>query len=120
MPIMAWQGWISLRRAPRQVSLAMNTSLSLYAVPDLLSRYTFAWMVSLKENSTLATQVINKAYARYQIEPEKLTFHQIYVSPVVTADHESATTIQLLSAFKTMKYQPDYPGKFTSANHARQ
>ena len=37
--------------------------LSLYAVTDLFSRYTVAWMVSLKENSALAMQLMEEASA---------------------------------------------------------
>lgn len=35
--------------------------LSLYAVTDLFSRYTVAWMISLKENSALAMQLMEEA-----------------------------------------------------------
>ncbi|MFK7958286.1 MAG: hypothetical protein AB8B96_19490, partial [Lysobacterales bacterium] len=47
--------------------------LSLYALTDLFSRYTVAWMVSLKENSALAQQLMNEAGVRYRIKPGQLT-----------------------------------------------
>ena len=56
--------------------------LSLYAVTDLFSRFIVAWMVSLKENSTLATQLMNEAVCRYAIEPAQLTLHQDRGSPM--------------------------------------
>tara|TARA_B110000285_G_scaffold6729_1_gene6925 strand:+ start:831 stop:1004 length:174 start_codon:yes stop_codon:yes gene_type:complete len=40
--------------------------LSLYVVLDLFSRFAVAWMVSCKENSALATQLMAEASARYQ------------------------------------------------------
>ena len=40
--------------------------LSLYVVLDLFSRFAVAWMVSRKENSALATQLMAEASARYQ------------------------------------------------------
>ncbi|MFK7958372.1 MAG: DDE-type integrase/transposase/recombinase, partial [Lysobacterales bacterium] len=68
--------------APNQVwtwdisKLALVTRgvyLSLYALTDLFSRYTVAWMVSLKENSALAQQLMNEAGVRYRIKPGQLT-----------------------------------------------
>jgi len=111
--------------------------LSLYALTDLYSRYTVAWMVSLKENSALAQQLMNEACARYRIEPGQLTLHQDRGSPMtangflgamraldVTCSHSRPRVSNdnpfSESAFKTLKYQPDYPGKFTNPTHARQ
>lgn len=111
--------------------------LSLYAITDLFSRYTVAWMISLKENSALALQLMDEASARYRIVPGQLTLHQDRGSPMTANGFLGA--MQALdincshsrprvsndnpfseSGFKTLKYQPDYPGKFTSTEHARQ
>jgi putative transposase len=40
--------------------------LSLYVVLDLYSRFVVAWMVSRKENSALASQLMAEATARYR------------------------------------------------------
>ena len=81
--------------APNQVwtwdisKLSLTTRgvyLSLYAVTDLFSRYTVAWMVSLKENSALAMQLMEEASARYRIAPEQLTLHQDRGSPMTAND----------------------------------
>jgi putative transposase len=110
--------------------------LSLYAVTDLFSRFTVAWMVSLKENSALAMQLMNAAVARYSIEPGQLTLHQDRGSPMtangylgdmkqldITCSHSRPRVSNdnpfSESGFRTLKYQPDYPGKFNSASHAR-
>jgi len=131
--------------APHQVwtwdisKLALTTVgcyLSLYALTDLFSRYTVAWMISLKENSALAQQLMNEASARYGIEPGQLTLHQDRGSPMtangflgamrtldITCSHSRPRVSNdnpfSESAFKTLKYQPDYPGKFTGPGHAR-
>lgn len=111
--------------------------LSLYALTDLYSRYTVAWMVSLKENSALAMQLMHEASARYRIEPGQLTLHQDRGSPMtangflgamrtldITCSHSRPRVSNdnpfSESAFKTLKYQPDYPGKFRHPDHARQ
>ena len=111
--------------------------LSLYALTDLFSRYTVAWMVSLKENSALAQQLMDEASARYRIEPGQLTLHQDRGSPMtangflgamraldITCSHSRPRVSNdnpiSESAFKTLKYQPDYPGRFANPAHARQ
>jgi hypothetical protein len=110
--------------------------LSVYVVMDLLSHYVVAWMLSRKENSSLAQRLMSEAVERYEIAPEQLTVHQDRGSPMtatsflecladrkVVASH-SRTRVSNGNAFsegqfKTAKYQPDYPGKFPSFEQAR-
>lgn len=109
--------------------------LSLYVVMDLYSRFILAWMVSRKENSALAQQLIREAHARYRIS-HPLTLHQDRGAPMiaqayldllgeltVTASHSrprvSNDNAMSESQFKTLKYQPDYPRRFDSLEHAR-
>lgn len=111
-------------------------SLSLYVILDLYSRYVLAWMVSTKENSALAQQLIKEASARYRITPGQLTLHQDRGSPMiaqgfldllaeldVTASHSRPRVSNdnpfSEAQFKTLKYQPAYPGRFTDPGHAR-
>lgn len=111
--------------------------LSLYVVLDLFSRFVVAWMVSVKENSALARQLMDEATARYSIAPGQLTIHQDRGSPMiahgylelmrsldVTCSHSrprvSNDNAFSESQFKTQKYQPDYPGRFESPAHARE
>ena len=56
---------------------------SLYVVLDLFSRFVVAWMVSLRESSALATQLMDEATARYGIELGTLTLHQDRGSPMI-------------------------------------
>ena len=109
--------------------------LSLYVVMDLFSRYIVVWMLSRKENSALSSQLIAEAYDRYGIDPNSLTLHQDRGVPMtahcyldllgelaITASHSrprvSNDNAMSESQFKTMKYQPDYPRRFTSYDHA--
>lgn len=111
--------------------------LSLYVILDLYSRYVVAWMVSTKENSALATQLMSEATTRYGIAEGQLTLHQDRGSPMtahgylenmkeldITCSHSrprvSNDNAFSESQFKTQKYQPDYPGRFNSVSHARQ
>jgi putative transposase len=110
--------------------------LSLYVVMDLFSRYVVAWMLSRKENSGLATQLMEEALARYEIAPDQLPLHQDRGSPMtatgylealrdrkVTCSHSrprvSNDNAFSESQFKTAKYQPDYPRRFRNGEHAR-
>jgi putative transposase len=110
--------------------------LSVYVVMDLFSRFVLAWMVSRKENSTLAQQLMNEALSRYQIAAGQLTIHQDRGSPMiarsyldllsecgVTASHSRPRVSNdnpfSEAQFKTAKYQPDYPGRFDNVSHAR-
>ena len=93
-------------------------------------------MVSRKENSALAQQLMAEATARYRIDAGQLTIHQDRGAPMTANRY-----IDLLSdmgvvlshsrprvsndnafseaQFKTQKYQPDYPGRFEHGAHAR-
>ncbi len=109
--------------------------LSMYVVMDLFSRFIVAWMISRKENSALAQQLIQEAHARYRIS-DTLVLHQDRGAPMIanayldllgelsiTASHSrprvSNDNAMSESQFKTMKYQPDYPRRFNSTEHAR-
>jgi putative transposase len=111
--------------------------LCLYVVLDLFSRFVVAWMVSRKENSALAKQLIHEASARYHIAFGQLTLHQDRGAPMtargyldlmveleITCSHSrprvSNDNPHSESQFKTLKQQPDYPGRFESLGHARQ
>lgn len=111
--------------------------LNLYVVLDLFSRYAVAWMIAERENSALAKQLFAEAVGRYNIEAGKLTVHQdrgapmtshgftgllselglerSYSRPRVSNDNPYSE-----SHFHTVKYQPDYPGRFRDIAHARQ
>lgn len=109
--------------------------LQLYVIIDLFSRFVVGWLLAAKECKHLAATMLGEAITRHGIEP----------GLIVHADRGSAmksdTVAQLLAdlgasrsfsrprvsddnayseaQFKTLKYQPDYPVRFTSEVHAR-
>jgi putative transposase len=110
--------------------------LSLYVIMDLFSRYITAWMLSRKENSALAIQLMQQASERYRIQEGSLTLHQDRGAPMtahcyldllselaITASHSrprvSNDNPMSESQFKTMKFQPDYPRRFNDYGHAQ-
>jgi transposase InsO family protein len=114
---------------------AVGIFLHAYVIIDLFSRYVVGWMVASRECKHLAAQLFAETIARHGIEPG-LTVHADRGSAM-----KSDTLAQLLatlgaqrsfsrphvsddnafseSQFKTMKYQPDYPGRFAGELHAR-
>lgn len=114
---------------------AVGVFLHAYVIIDLFSRYVVGWMVASKECKHLAAQLFAETIARHGVEPG-LTVHADRGSAM-----KSDTLAQLLATlgvqrsfsrphvsddnafseaqFKTMKYQPDYPGRFAGELHAR-
>jgi putative transposase len=114
---------------------AAGVFLHAYVIIDLFSRYVVGWMVAAKECKHLAAQLFAETIARHGIEPG-LTVHADRGSAM-----KSDTLAQLLATlgversfsrphvsddnafseaqFKTLKYQPDYPGRFLGEVHAR-
>jgi putative transposase len=109
----------------------------MYTILDIFSRYVVGYMIAIREQATLARQLVADSCAKQGIEPEQLILH---------ADRGSAMTSKTLALlladlgvgkshsrpytsddnpfseaqFKTMKYRPDYPDRFGSPQDARQ
>jgi putative transposase len=110
--------------------------LSLYVVLDLYSRYVVAWMVAGRENSALAKQLLAEAISRHGIEAGRLRVHQdrgapmtahgfldllseLGVDPSHSRPRVSNDNAFSEAQFKTLKYQPDFPGRFRDVEDAR-
>lgn len=129
-PNQVWT-WDITKLATSQVGVF----LQLYVIIDLFSRFVVGWMVATKECKHLAAQLFAETIARHGIEPG-LTVHADRGSAM-----KSDTLAQLLATlgaqrsfsrphvsddnpfseaqFKTLKYQPDYPGRFEGVLNAR-
>lgn len=111
--------------------------LNLYVVLDLFSRFVVAWMVAQRENSGLAKQLFSEAITRHEVASGDLVVHMDRGAPMTS--HGFAELLSELgidrsysrprvsndnpfseSHFHTIKYQPDYPGRFRDVRHARQ
>ena len=109
--------------------------MHVYVIIDLFSRYVVGWLVAAKECKHLAAQLFAEAAARHGIEPglvvhadrgssmksdtlaqllASLGIGQSFSRPHVSDDNPFSE-----SGFKTLKYQPDYPGFFAGLLHAR-
>ena len=116
-------------------TLERGVFLQLYVIIDLFSRYVVGWMVAAKECKHLAAQLFADAVARHGIEPG-LTVHSdrgsamksdtlaqllatLGASQSFSRPHVSDDNAFSEAQFKTLKYQPDYPGLFPGVLHAR-
>jgi len=110
--------------------------LNLYLVLDLFSRFPVAWMVAAHENSSLAKQLIAQAFSRQGLAPGAVTVHNDRGAPMtaigfvdllaelgvkrsLSRPRVSNDNPFSESCFKTIKYQPDFPGRFRDIAHAR-
>ena len=106
----------------------------LYVLIDIFSRYV-GWMVADRENSTLASRLIQETCLKQGVQPRTLTLHSDRGSPMT-----GKCTAQLLADlgvtrslgrprvsddnpfseanFKTLKYHPDFPGRFADIHAA--
>jgi putative transposase len=109
--------------------------LMAYVIIDLFSRFVVGWMVAAKECKHLAAQLFAETIARHGVAPglqvhsdrgsamksdtlaqllDTLGVSRSFSRPRVSNDNPFSE-----AGFKTMKYQPDYPGRFASVLHGR-
>jgi putative transposase len=113
----------------------------LYVVLDLFSRYVVGWLLAKHENATHAKRLIRETFKKQGVEEGQLTIHgdrgapmtsktlaQLMADLTITKSHSRPQVSDdnpfSESQFKTMKYQPEYPDRFSSLgealNHSRQ
>jgi putative transposase len=116
-------------------TMSKGVFLMAYVIIDLYSRFVVGWMVATKECKHLAAQLFAETIARHGVEPglcvhsdrgsamksdtlaqllDSLGASRSFSRPRVSNDNPYSE-----SHFKTLKYQPDYPGRFDTALHAR-
>jgi putative transposase len=108
----------------------------LYVILDIYSRYVVGWMVATAESAELAKRLIAGTCASQRISRDTLTIHADRGSSMaskpmahlladlgVTKSHSRPRVSNdnpfSESQFKTLKYRPDFPGRFGSIEDAR-
>lgn len=108
----------------------------VFVILDLFSRYVVGWLVAETENAKLAMHLITETVRTHDIQRGTLTIHSDRGSPM-----KAGSMTQLLASlaieqsfsrprvsndnpfveshFKTAKYQPDFPDRFSSLTHVR-
>ena len=112
------------------------TDYYLYVILDIFSRYVVGWMVAHQELAALAERLIADTIAKQNITADQLTLHadrgtSMTSKPValLLADlgvvktharpHVSNDNPFSEAQFKTLKYWPGFPERFTTIEEAR-
>ena len=113
------------------------TWFHLYVILDVYSRYAVAWLVAPRESARLAEELIAGAVNDQHVPAGQLALHADRGSSMTSktvsqllADlgvlqshsrpHQSNDNPYSEAQFKTLKYFPAFPRRFTSLAHARQ
>lgn len=108
----------------------------LYVILDVFSRYVVGWMVADRESSELARKLISETIRKQETDPLNLTIHadrgssmrskpvalmlsDLGVTKTHSRPHVSNDNPFSESQFKTMKYRPEFPTRFSSIEDAR-
>jgi putative transposase len=108
----------------------------LYVMLDIFSRYVVGWLIAEREAASLAQVLIAESCAKQEIAPHQLIIHadrgaamtakavaQLLADLGITKTHSrprvSNDNAYSEAQFKTMKYRPDFPGRFGSPYDAR-
>ena len=130
-PNQLWSWDITKLRGP-----AKWTYFYLYVIIDVFSRYVVGWMIADQESAALAETLIAETCDRQGIQPEQLTIHadrgssmtsksvalllaDLGVIKTHSRPHVSDDNPYSEAHFKTLKYQPDFPGSFGCLADAR-
>jgi putative transposase len=112
------------------------TYFHLYVILDIFSRNVVGWMVAERETAELAKRLIAATCEKQGIEPGALTIHadrgtsmtskpvalmlaDLGVTKTHSRPHVSDDNPYSESQFKTLKYRPEFPERFGSAQDAR-
>src|SRR5438046_6102276 len=112
------------------------TYCHLYVILDIFSRYVVGWMVATCESAALAEKLIAATCAKQGITRGQLSIHadrgssmtskpvalllaDLGVTQSHSRPHVSNDNPYSEAQFKTLKYRPDFPARFTSLDAAR-
>jgi putative transposase len=108
----------------------------LYVLLDIFSRYVTGWLLATQESAALAKELIRETCRRQGIDPGQLITHSdrgpsmtskpvallladLGVTKSLSRPHTSNDNPYSEAHFKTMKYRPDFPGRFGSIQDGR-
>ena len=108
----------------------------LYVILDIYSRYAVGWMVASRESATLAERMFAETIRKQSIARDQLTIHadrgssmtskpvalllaDLGVTKSHSRPHVSNDNPYSESQFRTLKYRPDFPDRFTCIEDSR-
>ena len=131
-PNQVWSWDITKLRGPHKW-----TWFQLYVILDVHSRYAVAWLVATRESARLAEELIADAIYEQAVPAGQLSLHadrgssmtsktvnqllaDLGVAQSHSRPHQSNDNPFSEAQFKTLKYCPTFPKRFTGIDHARQ
>ncbi|HEU4406797.1 MAG TPA: DDE-type integrase/transposase/recombinase [Polyangiaceae bacterium] len=107
-----------------------------YVMIDLFRRYVVGWLLAERETVALAERFVADTIGARGVDPTALTIHQDRGAPMTSGSMaQLCATLGVTQSFsrprvsddnpfreaqfKTLTYQPDYPGRFDAPSHAR-
>jgi putative transposase len=130
-PNQVWSWDITKLRGPKKW-----TYFYLYVILDIYSRYVVGWMVAERESASLAKRLIEETYHSQDVTKDQLVVHadrgpsmksmlvaQLFADLGVTKSHSrpyvSDDNPYSEAQFKTLKYHPLFPGRFSTLKDSR-
>jgi len=130
-PNQVWSWDITKLKGP-----AKWTYFYLYVIMDIFSRYVVGWMIAQSELGSLAKRLIEDTCEKQHIKPDQLIIHSdrgpsmkskpvafllsdLGVTKSHSRPHVSNDNPYSEAQFKTLKYCPQFPGRFGSIQDAR-
>jgi putative transposase len=112
------------------------TYFHLYVIIDIFSRYVTGWLLATRETAELAERLLAETIRKQNVAADQLTIHadrgtSMASKPVallladlgVTKSHSrphcSNDNPYSEAQFKTLKYRPEFPGRFGSIEDGR-
>lgn len=109
----------------------------LYVVIDVFSRYIVAWTLCYREDAQIACAMIEQAAHQQHVKPKTLTLHadngaamkarllayllaDLGITKTHSRPHTSNDNPYSEAHFKTLKYRPSFPDRFSSIYEARE
>ena len=131
-PNQVWSWDITKLRGP-----VKGVHYSLYVILDIFSRYVVGWLLAERESETLAQRLIGETLIRHAIEPGQLVLHADRGSAMISKPvsqllsdlgvvkshsrpHTSDDNPFSEAQFKTLKYHPQFPNRFSAMAEAHQ
>jgi putative transposase len=112
------------------------TYFPLYVVIDIFSRYVPGWLLAPRETAELAERLLAETIRKQNVAADRLTIHadrgtsmasklvalllaDLGVTKSHSRPHCSNDNPYSEAQFKTLKYRPEFPGRFGSIEDAR-
>lgn len=130
-PNQVWSWDITKLRGPHTW-----TWFQLYVILDVHSRYVVGWLVAPRESARLAEELIADTIYQHQVPAGQLSLHadrgssmtsqtvsqllaDLGIAQSHSRPHQSNDNPYSEANFKTLKYCPTFPKRFTGIDHAR-